>query len=79
MTTRLARTGTLLLLAMSLSGCPGRTSSATSTHSVDWYKSHERERNAALAACHYDNSLSQDCQNAFDAAAHAPSKARDHL
>jgi hypothetical protein len=49
------------------------------THSVDWYKSHERERNAALAACHRDNSQSQDCQNAFDAAAHAPSKARDHL
>jgi hypothetical protein len=79
MTTRVARTGALFILALSLSGCPGRTSSNASTHSVDWYKSHERERNAALADCHRDNNQNQDCQNAFDAAAHAPSKARDHL
>jgi hypothetical protein len=66
------------MLALSLSGCPGRTSGNTA-QSVDWYKSHEHERNATLAECHRDNSESKDCQNAFDAAAHAPSKARNHL
>ncbi len=68
-------------LAISLSGCPGRspTSNGNSAHSVAWYKAHKRERDADLAQCHRTNDQSQDCQNAFDAAAHAPSAVRNRL
>lgn len=76
----LGRAAILVAVALSLSGCPGRSqSNDTSAHSVAWYMKHEHERNAALAACHRTNNLSQDCQNAFDAAAHAPSAARNRL
>lgn len=70
-----------LALTMSLSGCPGRSSTSheNSTHSVAWYRAHARERDAALADCHRTNDQGQDCQNAFDAAAHAPSTVRDRL
>ncbi|MBC5804419.1 MAG: EexN family lipoprotein [Candidatus Eremiobacteraeota bacterium] len=70
----------LVALALSLSGCPRHSpSNDASTHSVDWYLQHERERNATLATCHRTNNENQDCQNAFDAAAHAPSAARNRL
>lgn len=52
----------ILLLSVCLTGCKP-------THDVDWYKSHEAERNAKVSECRSqaEDNQDADCKNAIQA------------
>lgn len=58
-----------LLAAMMLFGCDG------DAKSIDWYKAHDKEREAKLAECMKASSPrdTEDCRNAIDASVHGGS------